>query len=344
MRIRIIVALAIVALAAATTLAIVGCGGNKKVTVPADAIAVVDGQPILRSQYDQLLKRTELQYELQQKGSFPAQGTPQYEQVKQQVVQYLVENTVFEHEAKDMGIVITPAQVDQRLKLTIKQLFKGDLKKYRAELKKEGLTEAELKLSLRTRLLSEQLQKAILKDVKVSSDDIKSYCDKNASACEQPESRPARHILVKTKAEADRIEAQLKAGASFAALARKYSLDPGTKKSGGEFPGGVPKGQMVPAFDSAVFSLKTGQISKPIKTQYGWHIIEALGPIVPAQKYTESQLESTIKPTVLQQKQTQTINDWVAKAKKKAADETTYQVGYAPPSTKPVDLFTTTTP
>ena len=85
----------------------------------------------------------------------------------------------------------------------------------------------------------------------------------------------ARHILVPTKAEAEKIIAQLNKGADFATLAKKYSKDPGAA-DGGDL-GFFKKDEMVPAFADAAFALKPGQYTKtPVHTQFGWHVIEVL--------------------------------------------------------------------
>lgn len=82
----------------------------------------------------------------------------------------------------------------------------------------------------------------------------------------------ARHILVKTEAEAKAIIAQLKKGADFAKLAREKSTGP-SKVQGGDL-GWFAKGEMVPEFDKVVFKLKKGEFSKtPVRTQFGWHVI-----------------------------------------------------------------------
>ena len=95
-----------------------------------------------------------------------------------------------------------------------------------------------------------------------------------------------RHILIsekdangqvdyaKSKAEADDVYAQLKNGADFEALVKKYSTDTGSKSNGGKYT--ANRGQSVPEFDEAAFKLKTNEISKPVKTQFGYHIIEPL--------------------------------------------------------------------
>jgi peptidyl-prolyl cis-trans isomerase C len=82
----------------------------------------------------------------------------------------------------------------------------------------------------------------------------------------------ARHILVKTEEEAKAIAAELKNGADFAELARQKSTDPGAS-DGGDL-GYFPKEEMVPEFADAAFKLEKGQISEPVHTRFGWHIIK----------------------------------------------------------------------
>ncbi|MDE8347405.1 MAG: peptidylprolyl isomerase [Acidocella sp.] len=87
-----------------------------------------------------------------------------------------------------------------------------------------------------------------------------------------PQQVDARHILVKTQAEAEAIINQLNHGANFATLAEKDSIDPGAK-NGGEL-GWFTQDQMVPAFANAAFALKPGEYTKtPVQTQFGWHVI-----------------------------------------------------------------------
>ena len=84
-----------------------------------------------------------------------------------------------------------------------------------------------------------------------------------------------RHILVKTKALADEIDAQLKNGGDFAELAKKYSKDTGSAAAGRQARRSEGPDRRR-EFDKVAFALKTNELSKPVKTQYGWHIIQAL--------------------------------------------------------------------
>ena len=84
----------------------------------------------------------------------------------------------------------------------------------------------------------------------------------------------ASHILVKTEQEANVILFDLKTGKSFEDIAKEKSLCPSGKKGGNL--GWFARGQMVKEFEDAAFALKKGEISKPVKTQFGWHIIKVI--------------------------------------------------------------------
>ena len=91
-----------------------------------------------------------------------------------------------------------------------------------------------------------------------------------------PESVDARHVLVKTQAEADKVRALLEAdntNANWKKVAAQYSTDTGSKSNGGSL-GNFPKGRMVKPFEDAAFALKVGEVSQPVKSQFGYHVIE----------------------------------------------------------------------
>ena len=107
---------------------------------------------------------------------------------------------------------------------------------------------------------------------RVTKDKIREVYERETKKVKPIERVRARHILVSTREEAEKILAELKKGAKFEDLARKYSKD-GSKEFGGDL-GYFTFDEMVPEFSKVAFSLKKGEVSKPVKTEYGWHIIK----------------------------------------------------------------------
>ncbi|HEY4199083.1 MAG TPA: peptidylprolyl isomerase [Devosiaceae bacterium] len=107
----------------------------------------------------------------------------------------------------------------------------------------------------------------------VTPDAVKAAYDKFVADFKPQDEVQASHILVNTEEDAKAIKAQLDGGASFEDLAKEKSIDPSAKQNGGDL-GFFSKGQMVPEFEAAAFSMDVGKISDPVKSQFGWHIIK----------------------------------------------------------------------
>jgi parvulin-like peptidyl-prolyl isomerase len=167
--------------------------------------------------------------------------------------------------------------------------------------------------------------------VKVTDDEISDYYDKKKADYKVAASRDVRHILVAKKARADDLYSQLENGGNFAALAKKYSTDPGSKQNGGKLT--VRKGETVPEFDKVAFELKKGELSAPVKTQYGYHIIEALSDVKPPSQTPLKDVKEQIRQQLLQEKRQKAITDWSKELNDEFEDKIAYQVGYAPPAT-----------
>ena len=318
--------------AVALALVAAGCGGSSSSKVPSDAVAVVNGQPISKAQLDQLLNQAKVTYK-SQKRAFPKAGSAEYAALQTQAITFLVQRSEFAQEADKMGIKVTDQQVEARLNQIKKQYFKSDPKAYLKQLASQGLTDSQVRDDLRAQLISEAIFAKVAGGVKVTDTQIADYYAKNKSQYSQPQSRDVRHILVKNKALAETLYKEIRAnnGATFAALAKKYSQDPGSKNTGGKLT--VAKGQTVPAFDQAAFTLPTKAISTPIHTQYGWHIIQALSDIRPARTTPLASVKASIQQQLLQTQKNAAMTAWVAAAKKKYDTKTHYQVGYGPTTT-----------
>jgi foldase protein PrsA len=191
--------------------------------------------------------------------------------VAKQVLQQLVQEALIDQYAKTNNITVTDDEITAR-ENELKNNFPNG--SWDEMLKARGLSEADVHSALREQII---LDKALAKDVTITPAQIKQYFDKNHAAFDKPEQVQARHILVPDLATANKIEAQLKTNPnSFADLAKQYSTDPGSKDKGGDL-GWFRRGQMVPAFDKVAFSLPPGAISAPVKSPFGYHIIEVEG-------------------------------------------------------------------
>jgi peptidyl-prolyl cis-trans isomerase C len=125
---------------------------------------------------------------------------------------------------------------------------------------------------LRQRLLREQYFEKTLKGT-VSEEEAKKIYDTRIASMKTEDEVAARHILVDSEEKAKELRAKIVAGADFAEVAKENSTDPGSKDQGGLL-GYFTKGQMVPEFDDAVFKMLEGDVSEPVKTNFGWHIIK----------------------------------------------------------------------
>jgi parvulin-like peptidyl-prolyl isomerase len=328
--------LAAAALAAVTVVA-AGCGGSDE--VPADAVAVVDGTSISRTTLDDLLTRAKKTYTAQ-KRSFPKAGTSEYQSLQTQAVAYLVQRQEYAREAEMLGIDVTDGQITKKLDEVKKQYFGGNQAKFEKGLADQGYTVDTLRDDIRSQLVTEGIYKKVTDDVKITDADVKSYYDQNRQKYSVPESRSVRHILVKTKAEADAIHSQLQNGGDFAAIAKEKSLDPGSKDQGGKLT--VTRGQTVAAFDKAAFALKTNELSQPVKTQFGYHLIQPLAAVKPGSVTPFEQVKSQIRSQLESERKNSAVNDWVAKVEKSYKDKVQYAAGFEPPDTSTTNQSTTT--
>ncbi len=127
-------------------------------------------------------------------------------------------------------------------------------------------------------LAREYFRRYLAKTPQISEETLTAYYKDHLSEFKPPEEIKARHILVKTEAQANKIMDELKSGKDFIELAKKNSIDPAAASGGKlELPDGrdwLPKGQFEKSFEHILFSIPKGQVGGPIKTQFGWHILK----------------------------------------------------------------------
>jgi len=323
---RLVFAVALLLMAVPAVLA-AGCGDQK---VPAGAIAAVGSNVVTQEQFDTIWAQAKAQYASQQGApAFPKDGTAQFKQLRASIVAYLVQNAIIAQKASGEGVKVTDKEYQDRLKQILTQV--GGQKKLDALLKKQGVDMNQLEIQLKAQMLQDKMQQKVAKAVKISDAQAQAYYNdaKNKAQFDQPETVDARHVLVKTKAQAVKVRALLAADntdANWKKVAAKYSTDPGSKNNGGSL-GTFPKGRMVPPFEKAAFALKVNEISQPVKTQFGWHVIEVLKKTA-AKHETFAEAKTQIQQMLLYSEQSKVWQKWLDQAKKDA--DVKYAAGFNP--------------
>ncbi len=287
-----------------------GCGG-----LPKSAVAEVNDKVITKEDLDNKIADLKAQYGSQ--GGFPQQGTAEYTQFEKQVVGELVTEEVIWFEADKMGITVSDDEVNKQIN-QIKQSAGGD-QQFQQALAQQNMSLDHLKDNVRKGLLYQKVFSQVTKNTpQVSDAQAQAYYNQNKSSpqFQKPETRHVRHILVADQATAQKIKDQLDHGADFAALAKQYSTDTSNKDKGGDL-GDVPSQNsgFVAEFEQAMDKLGPGQISGPVHTQFGWHIIQVLS-ISPAGQMTFAEAKDQIKSQLLQNNQQQAFLKWLDGVKK----------------------------
>jgi predicted 2-oxoglutarate/Fe(II)-dependent dioxygenase YbiX len=328
--------LALVALLAAAC----GGGGGGAAGLSKDDVAVVGDQHITVAQLNAEMEQAKQSY-AQSGQTFPKQGTSAYQAVKSQAITLLVQHAERQAKAKEMGITVSDKEVQDRLDAIKKQHFadkngKVDEAKYQAQLKKANITEAQLRDDIRQQLVEEKLYKKLTAGITVSDAAALAYYQAHPDQYSQPKSRDVQYMLIKKKALAASLYAQLQKNDSYALfckLAKQYSGDPSTAKTCGKAT--FSQGQTVAAFDSVLFSQPTGKTHAPVydATSYkAYFLIRPLKAAKPRQSTPFSQLKQSIKQTLAQQQDSAAVNAWSARTTKEycSGGKIKFQVGDEP--------------
>jgi foldase protein PrsA len=332
---RVLLFASLVAAVAALSLGASACGGGSASgsggSLPSGVVANVAGDEITQAELDEVISQAKDRLESQGQ-KIPAAGSQEYQAFQQNALAYLVQRAEYEQQAKKLGVVASDKEVDERIARVLTQFFGGSRKKYEEALEKQGITDAQVRDELRATLVQEKIFDKVGDTAKVTDAEIKAYYAAHPELYTQQPSRRVRHILVSSKTLADDIYGQLANGADFTALAKKYSTD-SSKDIGGKLT--IQKGQTVPQFEKTALALKVNEISKPVKTRFGWHIIEALGPWSKEKTTPLASVKKTIHDTLVGQKRSDAVRKWLEDLKQEYANKIEYATGFAPPATSP---------
>ena len=314
-------------------LAASGCGliSKTKEAIDKQKVATVGSESITRGELDNMMVPViaQITADPQYGANYLTSdaGKTMLLEQKKQMLDSMVEQKLFSQKAKELKLFkddkeIEDAVAKKMADLVVAYKTKEDLDKKIAESK---ITPDMLNSILKSQVIGEKVSEYMTKDAAVPDDEMQKYYDANkATFTEKPNTMEVSHILLATEQEANDIKAKLDKGENFEALAKQYSTEPAAKTSGGKLgvilyndPG------YDPLFVAGAMALKEGEISKAVKSSFGYHIIKVTKinqyPILAFDK-----VKDTIKTTLINQKKqtmyTDTLKLWKDAAKIKIYD------------------------
>jgi parvulin-like peptidyl-prolyl isomerase len=236
--------------------------GVSSTTATTTEVRYGDTMTVDRSDFERELKALAANKELEQGGnSLAGAGKKTVDpRVAAQWLNFIIQDALITHEFEQRHLKLSPADTEEgKAQLTAQFGSDAAVAAFPRWFQDRVVARNARGVALRGALSGQDVSEASQR---------KYYDDHKADFSENCVS----HILVKTKAEADAVLARLKGGEDFAAVAQQVSLDPGSKTKGGALDCS-PKGSFVPEFDTVASELPVGQLSDPVQTQYGFHIL-----------------------------------------------------------------------
>lgn len=199
---------------------------------------------------------------------------PGDDDLRREVLQGMVMRIIYAEEAKVCGAPcrVVSRDVDRELEKVITQNFSGNDADFREFLTRSGMTRTEARAQIREALVAKAIDTHYGGKRTRTLADARRYYRENKDQFKVAAETRVSHILVEHEAQAKDLRLQLVGGASFATLARKHSTDTGSAATGGAL-GALEGADFVEDFTAAAKSLRDGEISEPVKTQFGWHLI-----------------------------------------------------------------------
>ncbi|SFC67084.1 peptidylprolyl isomerase [Clostridium uliginosum] len=301
---------------------IVGCKMIERTpeSIQKTVLATVEKEKITQGDLDKDLKS--ITESLKQKyGNDYAQNADikdKLKQLKQQYLTAIVNEKIILNRAEALSLEPDEDTLNKEVDTAI-QYYKDGYQtdeQYNAFLEQNGFTADSFKEYQKNQAIVKYVQQDIVKDVEVTDADIKSYYDENQANYKQGAGATVSHILVADEATAKDVKSQLDKGADFASLAAQVSID-GTKAKGGSL-GFIEYSstKYVPEFMNGFKDLKEGQISEPVKSQFGYHIIKVTGVQLEDKVTPLDQVKEEIRSQLLQQKQGDAFNAKIEEWKK----------------------------
>jgi foldase protein PrsA len=244
----------------------------------------------------------------------------EYNTLKREVMQFLIQAEWVQQEASDRNIKVTDKEIKKSFEDQKKQAFPND-KQYKAFLASSGMSEDDILFRVKLDQLQQKLTQKVTEDAKkVSDEDISAYYEKNKKRFAQPERRDLRVVLTKTEAKASQAKQALQSGQPFKKVVKQYSIDEASKSQAGLLPA-VSEGQQEKAFDEAIFAAGKGKLEGPVKTQFGWYVFK-VEKVTKASQQTLDQSKETIKNLLRSQRQQKALDAFIKSFREDYKDRT----------------------
>jgi foldase protein PrsA len=269
----------------------------------------------------------------------PAKGQPEpteaqlkgqcqqeYNTLRDQVLEFLIRGNWIEQETDKQKVSVSDKEVQKQIDAAVKQAFQnpGDFQKF---LQRSGLTQADVFYQQRNQLLQQKLTAKVTKaQSKVSDAQIAAYFNKNQSKFATPERRDLRIVLTKTKAKAAQAKRALDSGQSWKSVTKRFSVDQASKAQGGQLKG-VAKGQQEKALDDAIFKAQKGKLVGPVKTQFGYYILE-ISKITAAKQQSLAQSKASIQQILQSDNQRKALDKFGKDYRNRWKAETSCRKGF----------------
>ena len=318
-----------------------GSGGGDKSLGPDDAVAIqVGAETITNGDIERRAVFLSTNPTSSQAVTAPARDSKEFREFRLKAAEQLRDERVFGILATQCGkaCAVTEKEIVKQLTNIRDQQFAGSDTEFDKALIIRGITRPDLRKSLKASQQEQRLTAREQDKVVYTDKEGLAYYKKNIAQYKLIAEKRISHILVKTRAEALAIRAEA-TPANFAALARTKSIDPAAKTPGGEDLGPITGGGLLPELAAVAQQLKPNQISSPVQSQFGWHVL--LMRQVKARTKTYAEVKGEIRAQELQVKQAAAVQTWRDTVVKKLQDTAKYLNPKVAPA-KPAAATTTT--